>query len=159
MQQNQSMAVCTAEEAMFVACQMEESAIALYQRALLLCPEGLRDTVTAILQEEQKHLCRFRSLSSQLEAKVERAVWLSTFAGQLLYPGGLLGAARDGLLNDPQSFLQLAASAEATSVQKYQEFAKLAQGPVKDTLLMIAAEEQQHLQDLKRWQLQLTEKA
>ena len=68
----------------------------------------------------------------------------------ILFDGGLMGAARQGLLKDVQSMLQLAADAERTSVQKYREFAQCAQSEeAKQALLSIAAEEECHLMELE----------
>lgn len=135
-------------EALFIACRMEESAISLYQRALMICPPAMQPMIEGILADEKGHLCSFGSYHSDGELSSERMIALSAYAEQLLYAGGLMGAARSGLLESPESLLRLAAHAEADSVQQYRSFADMAPGEVREVLLRIAQEEEQHHADL-----------
>lgn len=65
------MQVATAQEALFMACEMESSAIQLYTRALSLMEqlgrqdEPLYDHLTLMLADEQEHLAQFRALGRQ----------------------------------------------------------------------------------------------
>ena len=145
----------TVAEVLFVSCRMEESAITLYQRALMICSDEIRPAIERILQDEQSHLCRFRSFGVNNALSPERTAELSLYAEQILYKGGLLGAVRDGLLNSKDSLLKLAARSEAESMQLYRDFAKIAKDDVKNALLLIADEEELHLHDLEK-QLQTT---
>ena len=64
------MQVATAQEALFMACEMESSAIQLYTRALSLMEqlgrqdEPLYDHLTLMRADEQEHLAQFRRLIS-----------------------------------------------------------------------------------------------
>lgn len=66
------MQVATAQEALFMACEMESSAIQLYTRALSLMEqlgrqdEPLYDHLTLMLADEQEHLAQFRALADLL---------------------------------------------------------------------------------------------
>ena len=97
------MQVATAQEALFMACEMESSAIQLYTRALSLMEqlgrqdEPLYDHLTLMLADEQEHLAQFRALGGRDDLAQERRVALSAAADNILFEGGLMGAARAGL--------------------------------------------------------------
>ena len=126
------MQVATAQEALFMACEMESSAIQLYTRALSLMEqlgrqdEPLYDHLTLMRADEQEHLAQFRALGGRDDLAQERRVALSAAADNILFEGGLMGAARAGLLRDVESMLRFAMLAEETSASKYREFASLA---------------------------------
>ena len=92
------MQVATAQEALFMACEMESSAIQLYTRALSLMEqlgrqdEPLYDHLTLMLADEQEHLAQFRALGGGDALAQERRVALSAAADNILFEGGLLGA-------------------------------------------------------------------
>ena len=145
------MLLLTPGEAFFVACEMERSAISLYSRGLLLLEgsddqpllQGLRDT----LKEEKEHLCQFTALYEKEEPLPEdRKLLLSGEAGNLLFEGGLMGAARQGFLESREAMLRFAERSEQISAEQYRAFAALAKDEqAQATLLWIAAEEEKHL--------------
>ncbi len=149
------MRVTSEQEAMYIACAMESSAVQLYDRALQVLEgqgrqeEALYRSVAAMRLEEMSHLNRFRSFYNGLDAEAEDQLLLAAVADGILFEGGLMGAARAGLLKDVDSMLGYAAKCEATSVQKYREFAENAQSAeAREALLAIAAEEERHLKEL-----------
>ena len=150
------MVVRSEQEAMFVACEMESTAVQLYTRALAVMDQQgrqndpLYQNLQLMLEEEKSHLRRFRNLYHGLDEMDEQQLTLSAVGEGVLFEGGLMGAARRGLLKDVESMLQLAINAERTSVQKYREFAEAAQTEeARSTLLMIAEEESGHLLELE----------
>ena len=150
------MVVRSEQEAMFVACEMESTAVQLYTRALAVMDhqgrqnDPLYQNIQIMLEEEKGHLRRFRSLYQGLDEADEQQLTLSAVGEGVLFEGGLMGAARRGLLKDVESMLQLAINAERTSVQKYREFAAAAQNEeARSALLMIAEEESGHLMELE----------
>lgn len=150
------MQIRTEQEALFIACEMETTAVQLYQRALQVMQQMGRESeplyqgIAEMVREEQAHLARFRSLYEGLEESDEIRLTLAAVAEGVLFEGGLMGAARQGLLKDVSSMLSLAAEAERTSVRKYNEFAAIAQNEeARQALLMIAAEEEGHLLELE----------
>lgn len=148
------MRVTTEQEAMYIACAMESSAVQLYERAMQVLEgqgrqeEALYRSVAAMRMEEMSHLQRFRALYTGLAVEVEKQLTLDAVADGILFEGGLMGAARAGLLKDVDSMLRYAASCEAASVQKYREFAADADEEAREALLDIAAEEERHLAEL-----------
>lgn len=150
------MQVATAQEALFMACEMESSAIQLYTRALSLMErlgrqdEALYDHLTLMRADEQEHLAQFRALSGESSLTDDRRIALSAAADNILFEGGLMGAARAGLLSDVEGMLRFAMRAEETSAHKYREFAALASSSdARETLERIAAEEERHLDELQ----------
>ena len=150
------MVVRSEQEAMFVACEMESTAVQLYTRALAVMDQQNRrndplyKSIQDMLEDEKGHLRRFRSLYHGLDEADEQQLTLSAVGEGVLFEGGLMGAARRGLLKDVESMLQLAMNAERTSIQKYREFAEHAQSEeARKALLMIAEEESGHLLELE----------
>ena len=150
------MVVRSEQEALFVACEMENAAVQLYSRALAVLDgqnrqsEPLYASIRKMLEDEQGHLCRFRSLYRGLDAADERQLILSAVGEGVLFEGGLMGAARRGLLRDVPGMLKLAMEAERASIEKYRAFAANAQtDEARDALLMIANEEAVHLAELE----------
>ena len=139
-----------------MACEMESSAIQLYTRALSLMEqlgrqdEALYDHLTLMRADEQEHLAQFRALGGKDGIAQERRVALAAAADNILFEGGLMGAARAGLLRDIEGMLRFAMRAEETSARKYREFAALASASdAREALERIAAEEERHLDDLR----------
>ena len=100
--------------------------------------------------DEQEHLAQFRALGGKDGLTDERRVALSAAASNILFEGGLMGAARAGLLRDVDSMLRFAMLAEETSARKYREFASMAPSlDAREALERIAAEEDRHLTDLQ----------
>ena len=150
------MVVRSEQEALVVACEMESTAVQLYSRALALMDQQERQSdplyagIQEMLEEEKGHLRRFRSLYRGMEEADEQQLLLAAVGEGVLFEGGLMGAARRGLLKDVKSMLALAISAEKTSVRKYREFAQNAQtAEARDALLSIAEEESGHLFELE----------
>lgn len=146
----------TEQEALFVACEMEASAVALYTRAILLMEQLGRDgeplyaQLRLTLADEKEHLKRFRSLFTGLDTSEERQAALATIAQDVLFAGGLMGAAREGLLRDADSMLRFAMRSEEISAQTYRQFAANSKSAsARETLELIAAEEDRHLGDLR----------
>ena len=150
------MVVRSEQEAMFVACEMESTAVQLYTRALALMDQQERQndplykSIQDMLEDEKGHLRRFRSLYQGLGEVDEQQLTLSAVGEGVLFEGGLMGAARRGLLKDVESMLKLAINAERTSIRKYREFAANTQSEeARAALLRIAAEEDGHLTELE----------
>lgn len=150
------MQIRSEQEALYIACEMESTAVQLYTRALQVMEqlgrekEALYTHIQEMLQDEQGHLRRFRALYRGLDATDEQQLTLAAVGEGVLFDGGLMGAARQGLLKDVKSMLALAAEAERTSIRKYTEFAQMAETKAaKNALLMIAMEEKSHLAELE----------
>lgn len=150
------MQVRTEQEAIFIACEMESTAVQLYTRALQVMQqlgregEALYGRIQEMLRDEEAHLRRFRALYRGLDANDEQQLTLAAVGEGVLFEGGLMGAARQGLLKDVDSMLELAIEAEKTSIRKYREFADRAEtAEARETLLMIASEEDVHLLELE----------
>lgn len=152
------MDIRSAKEALLVACQMETEAVQTYRRAMQLMDqlgrrqEALYGHLCAILRDEESHLARFRTLAEELPEEVsqERLLTLGAMQQGTLFENGLMGAARQGFLEDVPGMLRYAAQSEALSVERYQAFAQLAQTPdAREALLQIAAEEARHLSELE----------
>ena len=151
-----SMMIRSEQEAMYLACEMESTAVQLYTRALQLMQqlgrekESLYIEIQQMLRDEQAHLVRFRSLYKGLDASDEQRIALSAVAEGILFDGGLMGAARQGLLSDVDSMLRFAADSERASAQKYRDFAAVATtDEAREALYKIAAEEDVHLRELE----------
>ena len=150
------MVVRSEQEALFVACEMESTAVGLYSRALALMEQQdrrndpLYAAIREMLEDEKGHLRHFRSLYRGLEEADEQQLLLAAVGEGVLFEGGLMGAARRGLLKDVPAMLRLAIEAEKTSIRKYREFAEAAgNSEARDALLRIAQEESGHLLELE----------
>ena len=150
------MQVRTEQEALFIACEMESMAVQLYSRALQVMDqmgrqkEALYTRIQEMLADEQGHLARFRSLYKGLDASDEQQLALAAVGEGVLFEGGLMGAARQGLLKDVESMVELAISSERVSAQKYRDFAAQATTPeAREALELIAKEEDCHLLELE----------
>ena len=151
------MQVRSEQEALYLACEMEATAIQLYKRAMRLMEnqgrahEPLYARLALMLGDEEEHLRQFRSLYHGLDAAEEQRLTLSAVAEGVLFEGGLMGAVRQGLLGDAESMLRFASQAEETSAAKYREFASLAKDDrARSALLMIAREEEKHLDERRQ---------
>jgi len=146
----------SAQEALFVALEMERRALVIYQRALLLLEEqGRRSSLlhTAMLrmyEDEQRHLTLFEKMYEGLDESRERKLILSAIAGGLLFEGGLMEATREGILQDVPSMLAYAIKEETKAAYAYQSFAQQCEnGETQAVLKTIAQEEFLHLQELE----------
>ena len=149
----------TPAEAVFVAAQMEQRAVSLYKRALLVFAQGkMKQVLQELLEDERSHLSGFERLQ-QMEGTVdpENALLLDSEAGRILFSGGLTGAVREGAFDSPFSLLRFAADEEESAAQRYLGFAETTQGETRETFLLIARQEQRHLERLKSQISQLEE--
>ena len=139
------MNVQNAGEALYIACEMEKRAIRLYERALLVFPDGeSQEAVYAILQDERGHLERFSQMGARTP-DFHQAQLLSAQAAQTLFPGGLVEAQRKGAFASARSLYAFAAGEEERAVSRYGEFAALLSGEAAEAFSAILAEEKQHL--------------
>ena len=137
-------------EALFLAVQMEQRAISMYERALLVFRTGgLPGVMEALLSDERAHRETFERML-QMEAPVspERQQLLGAAAGDLLFEGGLVGAVREGAFDSAGSLIAYAADEEERAAERYLSFSSLAAGHAKDTFLDIAAQERMHRERL-----------
>ena len=96
------MQIRSTQEALYIACEMERGAVQLYERALILLKnqnrekEPLRAQLSYMLADEKQHLCQFTELYTGLDNEAERTLTLAAIASDILFPGGLMGAVRQG---------------------------------------------------------------
>lgn len=154
-----NMQVKSTQEALYIAIEMERGAVQLYERALKLLgnqsreKETLRAQLASVLADEKQHLAQFTELYKGLSVEAERGLVLSAIAADILFPGGLMGAVRQGLLEDERAMIAFAAKAEETAAKTYRAFAAQC-GDVfaAEMLSGIALEEDKHLQVLREQQ-------
>ena len=151
--------VKSAQEALYIACEMERGAIQLYERALMLLNdlgrenEPIRAQLAYMLADEKQHLAQFQELYTGLETEIERRLTLAAVASSVLFPGGLMGAVREGLIQDNHSLLAFAANAEQTAAATYRVFAdQCNDSRTVEMLKVIALEEDKHLRTLREHQ-------
>lgn len=156
------MQIQSAQEALFVACEMERGAIQLYERALMLLStqgrdkEPVRAQIASMLADEKQHLAQFRELYTGLNSAMERQLTLAAVASSILFDGGLMAAVREGLLKDELSMLAFASHAEETAAATYRSFAEQCANPrTAEMLHGIALEEDKHLRSLLEHQASL----
>ena len=156
------MKVHSAQEALFVACQMERGAIQLYERSLMLLKNMHREKdplwgqLASMLADEKQHLAQFTELYTGLDTELENQLALAAVASEVLFPGGLMGAVRQGLLTDARGMLAFAAQAEETAAATYRSFAEQSDSEhAAEMLNGIALEEDKHLRVLQEHQASL----
>lgn len=138
-----------AQEALTIAIQMEKRAIGLYERAqILFSTPKVADALQWLLEEERRHLEVFIKMLGNESTMDEKAQLLSAQAADILHPGGLMAAARERAFEDEHSLIVYAAREEESAVQHYQAFAEACTGEARETFLLIAQEEQEHLHTL-----------
>ena len=149
------MQVKTAQEALFIACEMEKNAIQLYRRALMLMEgqgragEPLHGYLRGALADEENHLLQFCALYTGLDESTERLLTLSAVASELLFKGGLMAVVREGGLADIASLLRLACDSERMAATAYADFAAQCDDEgARVALEHIASEERRHLSTL-----------
>ncbi|MBE0601810.1 MAG: ferritin-like domain-containing protein [Firmicutes bacterium] len=152
------MLIKSGQEALFVAIEMERSAVQIYERALMLTdPEdethkSLRQQLMIILSDEQQHLAQFQGLYHGLEEGIEQQLMLSAVASTVLFEGGLMGAVRQGMLKDKQSLIDFAKNAEKKAAATYRSFAEMCEDrQTANILRSIANEEDRHLHTLRNY--------
>lgn len=140
----------TPAQAVYMAIRMEQRAVHLYERAMLVFALGsLQPVMEDLLREERAHLKGFERLA-KLEGEVspEDALLLDGEAAGLVFAGGLSGAVREGAFDSPLSLLQYAADEEERAASRYTAFAQIATGDTRETFLLIAHQERRHLERL-----------
>lgn len=138
------MTVRTAQEALYIACQMEKRAIQMYERALLLFADGpCAAEIAVILQDERGHLAQFEAMGGQAEG-LESRLLLTAQAAGTLFSGGLVEAQRKGAFRSPEALYGYAAQEEAEAVRRYGEFAGQFTGEVAGAFRAIQTEERGH---------------
>ena len=149
------MQVKSTQEALYIAIEMEWGVVQLYERALKLLSnlgrekEPLRAQLSSMLADERQHLLQFTELYTGRSVEVERSLALGAVAADILFPGGLMGAVREGLLADESSMIAFAARAEETAARTYRSFAAQSADPrAAEMLIGIALEEDKHLTSL-----------
>ena len=141
----------TSAQAVYVATRMEQRAVALYERALMVFAPGeeMKAVLSSLLREEQAHLDSFLRLQL-LEGEVteEDKLLLDGEAQSVLFSGGLAGAVREGAFDSPLSLLRYAADEEERAAERYGEFAASATGGAREAFLRIQRQEREHLKAL-----------
>jgi len=152
----------TSAQAVYVATRMEQRAVALYERALMVFAPGeeMKAVLSSLLREEQAHLDSFLRLQL-LEGEVteEDKLLLDGEAQSVLFSGGLAGAVREGAFDSPLSLLHYAADEEERAVARYHAYANNAHGNTRETFLLIARQEQRHLDRINTQIARLQEEA
>ena len=142
------MRVRDAEEALFIACEMEKRAIRLYERALTVFADGpCQEAIRAILTDERNHLKQFSELCLETPDD-ERARLLAAQAAGVLFPGGLVEAQRKGAFASVLGLYQYAAEEEREAAARYGAFASQLTGPASAAFRRIETEETGHLRKL-----------
>ncbi len=141
------------QEALFLACEMERRAIRVYERGVMLTHDpAIQLLLQRLHNDEKKHLTNFSRLgncSFEINDQ-EQQLLLKSYAAQVLFPGGLMQAQREGALSSLHSLLVFARDSEATAVHCYKEFASSCENAeARDMFLAIAQEEQGHLATLE----------
>ena len=152
------MLIKSAQEALFVAIEMERGAVQTYERALMLTDPGddaqkpLRQQIMIILSDERQHLEQFKTLYKGLDESIEEQLMLSAVASTVLFDGGLMGAVRRGMLKDKENLLEFAKDAERKAAVTYRAFAD-ACGDKQTAYMLksIADEEDRHLHTLRNY--------
>ncbi len=143
------MHIQSAGEAAFLACEMERQAIRLYERALLLFPQGeTGQAIREILAEERSHLAQFEGLG-KAACSFEQAQLLSAKAAQTLNAGGLMAAQRKGAFETPHALFSYAANEEKNAIETYESFSGRFSGEAADAFRQIAQEEKRHLNEFE----------
>ncbi len=141
------------QEALFLACEMERRAIRVYERGLMLSYDpAIKELMQRLYGDEEMHLAKFSRMGnfSPDVSDQEQQLMLKSYAAQILFPGGLMQAQREGALNNIQSLLAFARDSEETAVRSYTEFAASCDNvEAREMFLAIAGEEQAHLAALE----------
>ena len=141
------------QEALFLACEMERRAVRVYERGLTICQDpAIKALLARLHDDERMHLAKFARMGgcSPEATDQERQLLLKSYAAQVLFPGGLMQAQREGALLSLPSLLKFARDSEETAVRCYGEFASSCEKKeARDMFLTIASEEQGHLDVLE----------
>jgi len=150
---NSSLQIKSEQEALYIACEMERRAIRVYERGLMLCHDpALKAMLNQLHGDETMHLAKFAKMgNASIEATdQEQQILLQSYAAQILFPGGLMQAQREGAFSSLEALLAFARDSEATAVCCYEEFAQNCEREeARDAFLAIAREEQTHLEAIE----------
>lgn len=145
-------------EALKIAAEIELRGADIYARALKIARSSeARALLTRLHDEELQHAAVFKRLSEMAldgseEAESytpEAALFLSAFASEIAFPGGLMKLAADSGLEDPRAILEHAVQSEKNSILFYQEvMAASSNQALKKYLADIVREERSHLMGL-----------
>ena len=145
-------------EALKIAAEIERRGADIYARALKIAKRSeVKELLAKLHADELQHEAVFEKLSemalSSNEAaeyySPEAAMFLSAFAAEIVFPGGLMKLANDSGLEDPHVILEHAIQAEKNSILFYQEvIAASKNATLKKYLSDIAREERSHLMGL-----------
>ncbi len=139
-------------QALCIAVEMERRAIRVYERALMLAQdEEVRQGISDILADEQRHLRRFSEMRTchQLSEAEERLL-ISAMAAEVLFTGGVMEMKREQALATLKGLYQYAADSEADAVRTYADFARKCDDPaVQGAFMDIVREESSHLMELR----------
>lgn len=140
-------------EALFLACEMERRAIELYNRAWMLCQNtALIPTLEGLILDEQEHLRKFTKMGDDKGngGIDEKSLLLSAYAAQILFPGGLMQAQRQGAFKSISSLVEYAIAGEVVAIETYSRFAEACEDvSLKQMFLTIAREERVHKAQLE----------
>ena len=143
----------SANDALYIASEMEKRAVKLYERAVTVWPdEKMSDAIRNMLSDERQHLKHFTAMLGNHLPDSADALLLSAYAGGILFEGGLHAAARAGAFDSPEALLRYAAEQEQIAVDCYTRFAEKCQpaSEAQQVFLRIAQEESLHLSALEK---------
>lgn len=141
------------QEALYLACEMERRAIRVYERGVMISHDpAIKALLQKLYDDEKAHLMKFSKMgncSVEITDR-EQQLLLKSYAAQVLFPGGLMQAKREGALSSLQSLLAFSRDSEETAVRTYKEFASSClQAEAREMFLGIAHEEEGHLAALE----------
>lgn len=145
-------------EALKISREIELRGADIYARALRIAKKpDVRQMLDHLRKEELEHAALFEHLScealsddtAQENYAPEAAMFLSAFAAEIAFPGGLMKLAGDKGLDDPRVVLEEAIQAEKNSILFYTEvIAASHNDKLKKYLGDIVQEERGHLMGL-----------
>ena len=145
-------------EALKIAIEIEKRGAAIYSRALRIARnDEVKATLKELYEEELQHAAVFSAMCDQAvehsdDAEYyppEASMFLSAFAAEIAFPGGLMKLATDNGLDDPRVVLEQAIQAEKNSILFYTEIIAVSQNEeLKKYLGSVIREERSHLMGL-----------
>lgn len=141
------------QEALYLACEMERRAIRVYERGVMISHDpAIKALLQKLYEDEKMHLSKFSKMGNcAIEiTDLEQQLLIKSYAAQVLFPGGLMQAQREGAFSSLHSLLAFSRDSEETAVRTYKEFASSChQAEAREMFLSIAQEEQGHLISLE----------
>ena len=143
-------------EALKIARDIELRGADIYARALKIAKKpDVRDMLSKLHADELEHAATFERLKDEAldgereDYSAESAMFLSAFAAEIAFPGGLMKLACDRGMDDAHVVLQEAIQAEKNSILFYSEvIAASHSDKLKKYLGDIVDEERGHLKGL-----------